>query len=67
MEKLSRARCLQERIGSCKGCPIQEIAINKIRAAKEGTVPSIIRRIIKAYCPEGNTMQLPKRPRQSIW
>lgn len=59
--------CLQQRIGSCAGCPIQELAINKARTVLATDQPAVILRINEQYCPNGLKIQMPKRQKQSIW
>ena len=66
MERLDRAKCLQEEIGSCAGCQIQEIAINRIRMASEEERPKITKRINDNLCPEGVIMQMPTIRRSSL-
>lgn len=58
---MTEARCLQESIGSCGGCPIQEIALEKRVLFPVDQEHVLIDRIQKNLCPEGNTMQIPNR------
>lgn len=67
MEKLDGRRCLQKIIGSCGGCEVQLIAIEKIRRSPRGTESSIIDRISRDLCPSETNMQTPERSEQKIW
>ncbi|MDP2638292.1 MAG: hypothetical protein Q8P26_04490 [Candidatus Levybacteria bacterium] len=58
--------CLQQKIGSCSGCPIQEMAIEKMRQKSTDEKPAVVRRISNQLCPEGIIMQMPKLQKQSI-
>ena len=63
MERLSRSQCLQEKTGSCAGCPMQNQAAEQLK--RVGSID--IRSLSKQLCPEGNTMQMPRIQKRSIW
>lgn len=48
-------RCLQEKTGSCLGCPVLELVVNRVN---RGTpIGEAARTIAQKYCPEGNEPQ----------
>lgn len=70
MEKLNRANCLREKVGSCAGCPVQNLALEELKTIEPDQRINTIRKISDGSCPKGNTLQVrEKRPRerQSIW
>ena len=67
MERLNRVRCLQEHIGSCMGCPMQDLAMQRLMAVGEDQKSILIKKVSKELCPEGNKMQMPRTKKQSLW
>lgn len=61
-----RVECLQTKIGSCNGCPVQEMAVEKIKHNGESP-QAIVERISTQLCPESTTIQMPRQIKQSIW
>lgn len=61
------ARCLQEKTGSCQGCPIMaDLVLERTRAIPEQR-EFIAQRVAAQLCPEGNRMILPEESKRSIW
>jgi hypothetical protein len=56
-------RCLQEKIGSCGGCNIQAMALEKRQLVPRDQEPALIKQMSRQWCPEGTVMILPKRPK----
>jgi len=61
-----KEKCLQEKIGSCKGCNVYQIVREKV-AGNLGVVNAVSQRVQSEYCPEGNTMQPIELPKRKIW
>lgn len=55
-------RCIQESLGSCTGCPIQEIVLMERRSVPRADEQALVERVQAQLCPDGNTMQVPARP-----
>lgn len=68
-------RCIQQRTGECGGCPIQEMAKDRIYAAQTAVKagdPDVNRqaiadRIAGVYCPEGTKIIVPSLSQSSVW
>ncbi len=60
-------RCVQQYTGSCGGCPVQEILVNKIERDPELPRREAAAKIAEVYCPVGTAIQVPERVKQSIW
>lgn len=48
-------RCLQEITGSCLGCQILEMVVNRINKGQD--IEKAADEIRKTYCPEGTRLQ----------
>ena len=57
----NQERCLQIKIGSCTGCPIQEIVLERRRAVPRAEEYVLIDRVQESLCPDGIKMQIPQR------
>ena len=68
-------RCIQQITGDCGGCPIQDIARNKIYVAQVATKvgePCVDRMAITSavaaeYCPSGTKMRVPELAHSATW
>lgn len=61
-----QARCLQEKIGSCSGCAIQAIVLEKRAKVCSSDERSLVERVRQIYCPEGNRLLVPSRSKTKI-
>lgn len=59
-------RCLQEKIGSCNGCGVQEIVLTKRQEIDTSSERMLVEKVRQTLCPEGNRLQVPYRPRRVI-
>ena len=66
MEIIDR-RCLQERIGTCGGCNIQDMVLERRRLTPRNEEPELIREMTAKWCPDGAKMQISRRPESSFW
>lgn len=60
-------RCLQQIIGSCLGCPIQEMADRRLGRNGQEPVEQVLQKVARELCPDGTSIQLAKPVKQSIW
>ncbi|OGH08209.1 MAG: hypothetical protein A2171_01445 [Candidatus Levybacteria bacterium RBG_13_35_9] len=58
----NQERCLQTRIGTCTGCPIQGIVLEKRRAIPRSEEYVLIDKVQGSLCPDGIKMHVPQRP-----
>ncbi|MBI4037862.1 hypothetical protein HY382_02355 [Candidatus Curtissbacteria bacterium] len=59
--------CLQLKIGSCRGCPVRVRAEEAMRVDRMSEVPVLVKTVANGDCPEGVSMQVPRRQEQSVW
>jgi hypothetical protein len=62
-------KCLVERTGSCAGCNVLSIVLEKGLLAKPAERNIMAERVRKTLCPDENIMLIPSdaRVRQTIW
>ena len=71
-------RCIQQITGDCGGCPIQDMARDKIYVAQVATGigeprlgvearESIAKAIGAEYCPTGTKMRVPELSHSATW
>jgi len=60
-------KCLQQRIGSCTGCPVLGIVLDRRRSMPVAEEQELVSKVSRELCPEGTTMQVAARPESSVW
>lgn len=59
--------CLQLKIGSCRGCPVEDRVAEAIRVDRQQEPFAIAKQAVNGDCPPGVMLQMPKRKEQSVW
>ena len=63
---MEKPRCLQESIGSCGGCNVQNIVLEGRKSIPLKSEVILIERVESELCPDGNKMQIQQRVEHSI-
>jgi len=58
----NQEKCLQIKVGSCTGCPIQGIVLERRRVIPGAEEYMLIDRVQGSLCPDGMKVQVPQRP-----
>lgn len=56
-------RCIQEATGSCQGCNMLDMVLERTQGLPKQQQSSVVERINKSLCPEGNQIIIPPEER----
>lgn len=53
-------RCLAQKVGSCLGCNVQEIAMSRLRRNGQKSKEDLLQVFSRENCPDGLGVQIPR-------